>query len=287
MLLMSMSLTTNNECCHTESGNASARAVIAAIIDICGRLDGLADLQPGREVNYLFDAMVRLVLTTPRAQADIALRHPTIIALTPVLQRLCASGECALERSWADRIANSASPAAELARFPYVANYRQLVRMETGVLASAIARPTRRLAFVGCGPLPLSSIEHAEETGTVENIDRDPQAVLAATEVLTALGAPNGRFRCADVLDVDVSEYDVIVLAALVGTTPEHKAAIVRHLANAMAPGALLLARSTYGLRTLLYPAIPQECWERFDVLNVVHPANDIVNSVIVARAKG
>ena len=84
--------------------------------------------------------------------------------------------------------------------------------------------------------------------------------------------------------EVDLGRYDVVVLAALVGGTPAEKAQVIRYLGVTMAPGALLLARSAQGLRTVLYPEVEVAALAAFDVLGVVHPTGDVINSVIVAR---
>ncbi len=72
----------------------------------------------------------------------------------------------------------------------------------------------------------------------------------------------------------------------MVGTTPEHKARVIAHLAAAMSPGSLLLARSARGLRTLLYPEIDPASLGGFEVLGVTHPTGEVINSVIVARTR-
>lgn len=54
-----------------------------------------------------------------------------------------------------------------------------------------------------------------------------------------------------------------------------------------MRPGAMLLARSARGLRTLLYPPVDLRAMPGFEVLEVVHPTDDVVNSVVVARRLG
>ena len=85
----------------------------------------------------------------------------------------------------------------------------------------------------------------------------------------------------------DLSGYDLVVLAALAGSTPREKQSLLSHLAAAMAPGALLLARSARHLRTLLYSPINLDALAGFDVLSVlhpVHPFHEVINSVILAR---
>jgi hypothetical protein len=93
-------------------------------------------------------------------------------------------------------------------------------------------------------------------------------------------------FRRADVTDVDLGGYDVVILAALVGASGPEKRAVLGHLAASMSPGAVLLARSARGMRSLLYPAIEPAALDGFELQAVVHPVDEVVNSVVLARAR-
>jgi SAM-dependent methyltransferase len=238
-------------------------------------------LRPCAEVNALFDELVRAVVGVPPGAPDALSSHRR-----GDLQRLCAAGEHELERAWSARIASSDDPARALARFPYLGNYRRLVRREADLLGRTAGRHVRRVAFLGSGPLPLSPLLLASALGAeVDAVDSDPRALDAGRRVAASLGAPGVAFVAGDAATLDVSGYDVVVLAALVGATPAAKRAVLAHLADTMAPGAVLLARSARAARTLLYPPVVADDLRGFDLQAVVHPVDDVVNSVIVARA--
>lgn len=59
---------------------------------------------------------------------------------------------------------------------------------------------------------------------------------------------------------------------------------MIRHLAENMAPGAFLLLRSAHGARGFLYPVVNVEDLHGFHVISVVHPTDEVINSVILAR---
>lgn len=286
--------------------DATAHALRAIYDDL---VECAADLRPGPQVDAVFGRLVRLVLDVPADEAAGVLAHPAVRDVVPHLRALCFAGEYQLELAWAERIAVSLDPRAELARFPYVDNYRLLGGLErevVGRLADGLAAPAvERVAFVGSGPLPLTSFQLTSGTGVrVDNLDRDATALERSRRVADALGVGGLGFRHVDVgrpsptpgaprapevdLDgasaVDLAAYDLVVLAALVGQTPADKARVVRHLATGMAPGALLLARSARGLRTLLYPEVDVGTLAGFDVLGIVHPTDEVINSVILAR---
>jgi hypothetical protein len=245
------------------------------------------DLRPCPEVDRLFGDLVGLVLATPPSDEARLLDDDAVLAIRAGLQALCSEGEYQLELAWARRIVASPSPRDELERFPYVGNYRQLTRMELDLLATIADQPARRVAFVGSGPLPLSAVLAAAELGIpVDSFDRDAEAIALGERVAAALGAAPLAFRRTDVTDADLGSYDVVILAALVGATGPEKHSILRHLATAMAPGAVLLARSARGMRSLLYPAIEPLALDGFELQAVVHPVGEVVNSVVLARAR-
>lgn len=134
------------------------------------------------------------------------------------------------------------------------------------------------------------------------NIDCDPAAIAASRRLCAALGE-HGRgmeFLCeqAEALgrdgpdggDRDLGAFDVVYLAALVGMSQAEKEAIVLGVAARMRAGALLVVRSSWGLRTCLYPEVDlatERLLRRLRPCVVVHPYGRVVNSVVVARVGG
>ena len=279
--------------------------------DIYDDLAACADLRPGPQVDDVFRRLVRFVVDEPADRAAALLDHADVRPIVPHLRALCFDGEYQLERAWARRIAEGPRPHDELERFPYVENYRRLGDMERRAVAAVTGdspRAIEHVAFVGSGPLPFTSFLLADQGAVrVDNLDRDADALELSRRVAAALGVTGLGFRHVDVGsmqdirdirdgeddrdglgdgdgDGGLARYDLVVLAALVGATPADKARVLDHLAVSMAPGALLLVRSAQGLRTLLYPEVEIDALAGFDVLDVVHPTDEVINSVILAR---
>lgn len=254
------------------------------IAHLTDQLAALPDLLPGPRTDALFSGLVEAVITTPDRQTAGLLAHPEVDQRLAQIRDLSARGETALEHTWAERIAGSPDPRATLAAFPYLDNYDRLTALEVRLLRGASAAPTS-VAVLGCGPLPLSAVGYAASLGVpVVGVDRDPLAVDRARRVADRIDARTVRFEQADASDACLSAHDAVVLAALVGETPSAKTEILRHLGRSMRPGALLLARSARGLRTLLYPQVDLGAMPGFEVVEVVHPTDDVINSVVVAR---
>lgn len=151
-----------------------------------------------------------------------------------------------------------------LHQFTYYSNYVDLTRLELNMILALSVHPPRKFAFIGSGPLPLSSLCIADlltrENGgkiLVHNIDNHYRAIEQSSEMCRKLGvhAECLRFQCAEATAADGLEgYDVVYLASLVGTTHTQKTDFISNLVQRMRPGALLVLRTAHSLRSLLYP---------------------------------
>lgn len=217
---------------------------------------------------------------------------------------------------------------ARLKTFPYYDNYEELTRLELCAILSATKTGPRRVAFIGSGPLPLTSLcllqalkrdalvtslsspaststshNHNTPEGTdtdasspivVLNVDYDATAIAASLSLSLALGEParGMEFICADASSPskDLAEFDVVYMAALVGISQAEKEDIMLRVVGRMRAGALLVVRSSWGLRTCLYPEVDlatETLLGRLEPCVVVHPYGQVVNSLIVARVRG
>ena len=100
------------------------------------------------------------------------------------------------------------------------------------------------------------------------------------------------EFLCGEAGSPSISleDSDVVYVAALVGMSQKDKEEIFLKVVRTMRPGALLVVRSAWGLRTCLYPEVNVTTERLLGVLEccaVVHPFTDVVNSVVVARVRG
>jgi hypothetical protein len=268
---------------------------VAGLVDEIRRLhDRLAaapSLRPGPEVDGLLHRLVDLVVAD-RADGEVAavLADPAIVALRPSLIARCARAEHELELAWAEQIVASRLPRLTLLRFPYLQNYALLTALEHAALVRAgegRPRMPRRVLFVGGGPLPLSAFHLARRLSvTVDVLDRDLRSVELARRLVDRLAVPGVTIGPGDLADRhDLSGYDLVVLAALVGVTPAAKERHLRHLHRTMAPGAVLLARSAHGLRTLLYPEVDPGRLAGLRLVSLTHPTGPVLNSPLLAMA--
>lgn len=246
----------------------------------------LPDLEPGRTVNGLFSELVRLCRHREDTDSAAILADPAVAELTPALRDLCSRGEYLLERAWAHRVTSAEDPHAELTLFPYLANYEELVRLELHALRGVgldLAQ-IRRACFLGGGPFPLSALLMSRELGIeVDSVDVSAEATGLATGVVRRLGGRVSPRRADAARFEALADSQVAVLGALVGPDRRVKREVLAALHDRMAPGSMIVVRSAWGLRSLLYPPVDLADLPPWQPLAVLHPLNDVVNSVVVA----
>ncbi|CAM8891678.1 unnamed protein product [Rhodiola kirilowii] len=199
------------------------------------------------------------------------------------LIKICGQAEGLMESHYSAILESFDSPLHHLDLFPYHTNYIKLGQLEFNILSQHYPHTPTQIAFIGSGPLPLTSVVLASKhlTSTIfHNYDIDESANSLATNLVSSDANLSKRmiFHTTDIMSVTdtLREYDIVFLAALVGGYD--------HLAKHMATGATLMLRSAHGARTFLYPVIDPCDLRGFEVLSVYHPTDEVINSVVIAR---
>ncbi|KAK3126083.1 hypothetical protein QOZ80_7BG0613650 [Eleusine coracana subsp. coracana] len=277
---------------ETTMESSSEALLVQKISALACSIAKLPSLSPSPEVNALFTELVTACV--PPSSVDVDQLGPEAQEMRAGLIRHCSEAEGLLEAHYSDLLAGFDNPLDHLTLFPYFNNYILLSELEHGLLSRHVpGPPPARVAFVGSGPLPLSSLVLAARhlpDARFDNYDICGEANERARRLVRADEGLAARmaFRTSDVAHVtrDMAAYDVVFLAALVGMAAEEKAHVVDHLGRHMAPGAALVVRSAHGARGFLYPVVDPEEITRggFEVLAVHHPEGEVINSVIIAR---
>ncbi|KAK4487337.1 hypothetical protein RD792_006056 [Penstemon davidsonii] len=263
--------------------------IVQTICEIYEKLSKLDNLNPSKNVDTLFTQLVNTCI--PPYPIDVTKLCTQIQNIRTRLIRLCGLAEGLLEKHYSTILGSFDTPLNHLHIFPYYSNYLKLARLEFDLLTQHCPNPTR-FAFIGSGPLPLTSIVLASNhltSATFHNYDIDSSANSMATKLVQSNTDLSDRmvFHTNDIMNVPGSvlkEYDVVFLAALVGMEIEEKMNVVEHLAENMAPGAILMLRSAHGARAFLYPVVEPRDLRGFEVLSVYHPTDEVINSVVIAR---
>ncbi|GLJ21094.1 hypothetical protein SUGI_0385420 [Cryptomeria japonica] len=263
---------------RAEAVSADNQALVSEIQEIYERLRKLESLRPSAVVNSLFTRLVRLC--TPPSSVNVGFLSEEQQVMRSNLIVLCGEAEGLLESHYAELLGRFTDPMCHVALFPYYHNYEKLALLEFSMLTSHAVPPPRRLAFVGSGPLPLSSLvlaTHHMPATCFDNYDMDPLANDLARRLVVDRAdlARRMAFHSCNIMHVTgrLAEYEVVFLAALVGMEKRDKVAVLQHLGKYMTPGGFLLLRSAHGARGFLYPVVEEEEVEveGFEVLSVVH----------------
>ncbi|GAA0168306.1 hypothetical protein LIER_23054 [Lithospermum erythrorhizon] len=264
--------------------------LVQKIIDLYVKISNLETLNPSKDVDTLF---TELVLTCiPPTPIDVTKLCQKIQEIRSNLIKLCGTAEGLLEKHYSTILGSFQTPLENLHIFPYFNNYIKLSLLEHNILAQKCTQAPTTIAFVGSGPLPLTSIvlasNHLKNT-IFHNYDIDHVANSMASKLIESDSDLSKRmfFHTVDILDVtiELKKYDVVFLAALVGMEKKDKIGVIEHLAKNMNPGAFLMMRSAHGARAFLYPVIEEEDLQGlFEVLTIFHPTDDVINSVVLAR---
>lgn len=248
------------------------------------KIGQLKDLQPSVNNNYLFSSLVSHAL------------EPSIISTLSEfqitnLQRVCGLAEYELEKHWSLKIISSKNPQESMEKFPYYQNYRQLTRLEWAAV-NGVLNPNnlQRWLFVGGGPLPLTAIILAQEFDIkVKILDFNKEAIDHSRKITKSL-------ELEDIVEVEESrgedflnyfDHQIIFVAALAGLGKNDKQNIFKRIAERGNKGSLVLARSSYGNRRILYPELDLFLYRGFEPLFEMRPYNNVVNSAVVFQYLG
>ncbi|OVA10235.1 Nicotianamine synthase [Macleaya cordata] len=271
----------------SENQHASSNLLIAQIIQIHASICKLDSLRPSKHVNTLFTQSVNLC-TLP-SSIDIAILPPEVQVMRENLINLCGRAEGLLELEFSSFLIKIPQPLENLHLFPYYNNYVKLASLEHRILyENGVVQP-KKVAFIGSGPLPLTSIImaiHHMKSTYFENFDIDESANRVASQIVASDSELEKRmkFETCDIMEVreKLGEFDCIFLAALVGMNKEDKVKILSHMRKYMKSEGVLLVRSANGARGFLYPIVDEADLVGFEVLSIFHPTNDVINSVVL-----
>jgi nicotianamine synthase len=268
-----------------------SETLVDELCSIHSFLEQQGDLNPCAQVNAVFTKLVQMCIKVYRPDVvEAVLQNTRVLAILSSLRSLASEGEYLLEMHWVKALINVAqdqSPCIE--KFVYHQNYQDLVQMEIRAL-QGVGASLNNIVFIGSGPLPLSSIVMAQNLpeAKIYNVDRCQNAIRLSTELITKLKLQNQiESVAADASEFkDFSDADVVILGALVGQVSYEKTNFLKWISGQMKKDAFVMIRSAHSMRKVLYPSIEpyqvNDCG--FETQAVLHPYNDVVNSVVIGR---
>ncbi|GAU19081.1 hypothetical protein TSUD_99430 [Trifolium subterraneum] len=263
--------------------------LISQIMQIHATISKLDSLRPSKQVNTLFTHLVKLCI--PPSSIDIETLPQEVKTMRESLIKLCGKAEGLLELEFSTFISQTPNPMKNITLFPYYGNYVKLANYENTILKENGVVNAKKVAFIGSGPMPLSSIilaTHHMESTHFDNFDIDEKANEVASKIVASDKALEKRmkFVTQNIMEVKerLGQYDCIFLAALVGMSRGEKMKVLGHIRKYMKEGGVLLVRSAKGSRAFLYPIVDENDVLDFEVLTIFHPTDDVINSVVLLQ---
>lgn len=210
--------------------------------------------------------------------AEMILADPDINGLLPTIRSYYTTFFDLHETALAQEVLTAADPWHPLEIFGLYPRYVTLIR--TQIEALDLPRP-KRLAFIGCGPVPLSLILFNCLYGINSiGLDSDPQAVSLARQCLERLGLSDAikiiRGDQESLADID---WDLVLVAALA----EPKAKIFSSLHQIMAATKKrpVICRTYSGLRGLLHSPLTADDYRGFKIQSEIKPDGRVNNTLL------
>ncbi|KAA8535575.1 hypothetical protein F0562_030578 [Nyssa sinensis] len=245
--------------------------LIPHIMQIHASISELESLRPSKQVNSLFTQLVKLC-TLP-SSIDITDLTMEVQVMRESLINLCGRAEGLLELEFSTFLTKIPQPLNNLNLFPYYGNYVKLANLEYKILKENGVVQPKKVAFVGSGPMPLTSFilaTHQMKSTCFDNFDIDEEANNVASQIVASDAELEKRmkFKTSDIMEVreQLGEYECIFLAALVGMNKEEKVKIIAHIRKYMKEGGVLLVRSAKGARAFLYPVVEEDDLHGFEL---------------------
>ncbi|KAJ0030498.1 hypothetical protein Pint_14162 [Pistacia integerrima] len=253
-----------------------AELLTARIVEIHASISKLESLKPSKQVNSLFTQLVKLC--TLNSSIDVKALSPELQKMRQSLILLSGRTEGLLELEFASFITKLTQPLNNLSLFPYYGNYVKLANLEYSILSqNGVVKP-KKVAFVGSGPMPLTSLimaSHHMKSTHFDNFDIDEAANYVARKIVSSNAEFEKRmkFHTSDIMEVK----EKLV-------SKEETVKILGHIRKYMKDGGVLLVRSANGARAFLYPVVEENELMEFEVLSIFHATNDVINSVVLVR---
>lgn len=241
------------------------------------KAEKFTSLQPWKEVNSFFCELCSFCVKHEK-------KIPRIKEVE-VLQKMCSTWECLLEKFISQSIIDSENPLETLRWFEYYKNYEDLSWLE--YMNLAFYWDVKSILFLGVGALPLTAIILAKKYDIqCRIVDYDIETVDLGKKLIEKLWLEDSiEYIFWDAYNYnDSKKYDVCYVAALIWWEEQEQIKLLDHIRLRINTNYFLL-RSSHGTRELLYRKVSLSLLRKYlDIEHIIHPKNRIINSIIIAK---
>lgn len=248
--------------------------------ELYNRIKRLAEFQPSTEVNDFMSCLTTYCCNNTHIMPSLSNMEIKFIRDRSNI------AETNLEIHWANKLLEEGSKYPNIEDFVYHSNYRDLVNLEI-LNIKVYKKNIKKILFIGGGALPITAIILAQKYNyNVTILERDQESYDISTELISKLTLNNkiNIVLCSALYYVDYDEYDLIYIAAMVGDNQKDKDAIINMISGSALPGTIILIRSAFAMKELLYYTYNFKGKANINLLIEVRPHNHIVNSFFVLQ---
>ncbi|RLB84705.1 MAG: nicotianamine synthase [Deltaproteobacteria bacterium] len=186
------------------------------------------------------------------------------------------------EKHLAEELCKSKEPWDTLKSFPFYPRYEALVRNQIEAVHPA---PGSRLAFIGCGSVPMTLILMSRLYGIRSiGLDNSAKTVNLSKKVIQCLGLEKQiEIIQGDESGLQDSDWDLALVAALA----EPKARIFQTLRKILKERKELIPvifRTYTGMRAVLYKPVQPEDIQGFSIVKQILPTGRVNNTTVFAE---
>jgi hypothetical protein len=210
------------------------------------------------------------------------LDDPDISREIPVIRAYYSNFFNIHEELLAEELFNSDMPWETLSAFPLYERYETMV--ESQINATGIA-PNTTMAFIGCGPVPITLILMNRLYGIRSiGLEISEDTVEISRKVIQCLGLEDEiQIIHGDESALRELQWDMVSVAAM----SEPKARIFKNLRTILKKrsiGVPVVFRTYTGMRAILYKPVQSEDIEGFTVVKRILPTERVNNTIIFAE---
>lgn len=194
--------------------------------------------------------------------------------------------ETNLEIYWAKKLLEKNDSIINIKDFIYYKNYEDLVNLE--ILNIKVNKDNiENILFIGGGALPMTAVILAQKFKyNITILERDIESYNISTSIVSKLGLDQyiKVLLCTAQAYGRYCDHDLIYIATMVGEDQNSKDNIINIISNSTRGSTIIVIRSAFAMKELLYYPYIFKSNEGLKLLTEVRPHNHIVNSFFVLQ---
>jgi len=217
------------------------------------------------------------------------LQDKAIMARAHLLNKVFCYEQIAQEKYWCKLIVNESNLPKNLRESPFYSLFDKSSTQTSYIYhAIKIVIPKiKKLLYVGCGALPFNAILLSRDYNIhVDAIDKDPVSCFLFKKLIKKIHL-NKKLHIivGDVVNFKkIKNYDVIVVAVMVGKDPKEKLKIIENIYKKMNKNTILVVKNFAKMKSILYPSINIDELKKFNLKLFLERRGGMTNQLFIIK---